>query len=65
MAIQISAPGFPLPLEGAASGVAPFGGAASGAPTAVCLGNPGCPPPLPQPVTAQTFVTVTVTWAIG
>jgi hypothetical protein len=66
VSMQVSAPGFALPMEGVAPGATASGGGVAGSPTVMCPGKTACPPlPTPIPVPLQTFVTVTITWAIA
>ncbi len=57
LSMQISASGYPYPLEAGA------GGGTAVPPSAPCPSDVKCPPTITVPV--QTFVSVTITWAIG
>jgi uncharacterized protein YggE len=64
--MQISSSGFPYPLVGAAgtsAGEATSGVGQAVPPSAPCASGTVCPEPIAVPV--QTFVSVTVTWAIA
>ena len=57
LSMQISASGYPYPLEAGA------GGGTAVPPSAPCPSGVECPPTITVPV--QTFVSVTIAWAIG
>jgi hypothetical protein len=61
LSMQISSSGYPYPLE--ASGGGSSVGGQPGANAPACSTGESCPRPVVLP--AQTFVSVTMTWAIG
>jgi uncharacterized protein YggE len=67
LSMQISSSGYPYPLEAQAGAAVGSGGQASATipapPSVSCAPGSACPQPIDIPV--QTFVSVTVTWAIA
>ena len=68
LSMQISSSGWPYPLEANAGAAVGSGGQAIASPapvppSVICDRQSGCM--APSPVSVQTFVSVTVTWAIA
>lgn len=62
LSMQVSGSGYPYPIGMAADAAA---STAVGVATPACAKDAPCPPVIVSPAPVQTFVSVTVTWALG